>query len=200
MASGSSRDDCVFNPTGAPPNFRTRRPDSQIYRFQQMISYGTLSTNTVTETQLSSYFGLSALNQAGTFTALFDQYRITKVEYWISPRTTAVTTASANPGRLVSVVDYDDANALTSIAEAMEYQNALVSSGVDGHYRCFRPHAALAAYTGAFTGYQNTASPWIDAASPSVQHYGVKVIVSPTDAVYTYDITVRLTCEFRNAR
>jgi len=80
------------------------------------------------------------------------------------------------------VVDYDDANALSSSANAQAYNNCIVLGAGESCDRLFRPRMALAAYTGSFTGYANSADLWIDAASPSVQHYGLKMFVPQVTA------------------
>jgi hypothetical protein len=109
--------------------------------------------------------------------ALFDQYRIVGVEVLIVPQSNFVAAAAtATAGMMHSVVDYDDATPLANEQNALDYQNCLTSSASDGHFRKFVPHAAVAAYSGAFTSFTNVESPWIDAAYPSVQHYGLKVV------------------------
>jgi len=119
---------------------------------------------------------------------------------WFQPRISATTAASQNVGLFASVIDYDDAASPSSVQALLDYQNVVYASGTVGHYRRFKPHVAVAAYTGAFTGYSNVTSPWIDAASTTVAHYGVKTGWTVTDTAYSMDILVRLRTSWRNVR
>jgi len=152
------------------------------------------ATFTAVNFTVNSFGNLSALQ------ALFDQYRIVMIEYWTIPRVTQSGTSGSNLGDLVTVIDYDDSTVLTSFQSALDYQNSIMSNGADGHYRRFKPHAAVAAYSGAFTSYANVESPWIDAASPAVQHYGIKTAWTITDATYYQDAFARVHTEWRNVR
>jgi hypothetical protein len=182
-----------------PMRFIIPRADNKIYSTVQSYVPSTLVSSTSGPTYFAYYFQVSNLDQISSFTSLFDQYRIKMVEVMTIPLVTNSIAATSVPGILNSVVDYDDANTLSG-NQALDYQNCMTSSGFDGHYRRFVPHAALAAYSGTFASYANVASPWIDAASTSVQHYGVKFVWSTTDAVYTQDVYFHLHLEWRNLR
>jgi len=147
----------------------------------------------------SKYFALNQVNHVSQLGTVFDQYRIDMVEFWIFPRVSDNTTIT-QPGVFVSVIDFDDANTPTSLGDLTDYTNALVTSGLDGHYRCFKPHAAVDLFNGAFSGYGNVASPWIDVASADVQHYAIKVGCSTTGTAQVYDARQRLHLSFRNVR
>jgi len=157
-----------------------------------------------TSSALSATFGglafmVSSLDQISSLTALFDQYRIIEIEVWIIPRTTN-NTVTSNTGLLATVVDYDDDTVLGTLGAALDYTNVVVGTGIEGHYRRFKPHAAMAAYSGAFSAFANVESPWIDAASTGVRHYGLKSVWTATDIAYNSDILVRLHTEWRNVR
>jgi hypothetical protein len=153
---------------------------------QVFTTYGvSLSTNVTDYTDL---------------TGLFDQYRCTRVQAWLVPRIgPAQITSAANTGLIASVVDYDDLST-PSFNQLLEYRNVLVGPGSRGHYRDFKPHVAVAAYSGSFTSYGNVEDLWIDCSSPGVQYYGVKVGLEQTDVVYTYDLIVKTSWDFRNQR
>lgn len=174
-------------------------PD-KVYEFIQTAEGLTaLSTSVTLETFTVFTTSLSALPQYVTFQALFDQYRIAEVEVWLIPRC-APNAATTRPGLLTTLIDEDDNNLLTTVGSALEYQDAVTTSGSQGHYRRFVPHVADALYSGAFTSFGNRAAPWIDVASPSVIHYGFKAACTTTDIVYVYDILSRLRIQFRNVR
>jgi len=103
-------------------------------------------------------------------------------------------------GQFVSVIDYDDAVNLTTFASALDYPSAFQSEGYTPHRHVFVPHIAVAAFAGTFTAYANEEAPWIDCASNTVQHYGVKTAWSGTSAVFLYDVRVRVIVQFRNVR
>lgn len=146
----------------------------------------------------SEQFSLANFDQYASFTAIFDQYRITSVEVYLTIQGGNLNLTNA--GELTTVIDYDDANSLPSVGGALDYANSLTSSGQSCHYRRFVPHIAVAAYTGTFTGFQNKRSDWIDAASAGIQHYGFKAALGVTSSVVIYDLTVRANIDFRQVR
>jgi len=175
---------------------------NKIYPFIQTTATPVTITSSVVGTAFGTVnFILNLIDQYTTFTALFDQYRIRMVETCFRPRATqALTTSASNPGTLCTVVDNDDSNALTTFAQAQDYENAITGTGLQSQTRTQVPHAAMAAYSGAFSSFANVASPWIDCTSPGVVHYGIKTAWTQTDVAYTIDITNRYWFEFRNVR
>jgi len=126
--------------------------------------------------------------------SVFDQYRIEQVEAWIeqpSPNTNAIYPV------LHSAVDLDDANVPTSVGQIDDHQGALITSGPAGHYHKWKPHIAVASFSGAFTSYSNMPSQWIDAASPNVQHYGLKYATVSNGNTLGYDLVLRIVASFR---
>ncbi len=188
----------LFNATGMPQPMKVK-PNTGVFRFTHVSeALGALATSTTVPVAYSLYFALSQFSDVSTLTAIFDQYKIEMVEVWFMPRNSIVSGNTANTGVMHTVVDYDDANALGSVAAAATYANVQVGTGVQSHYRKFRPHVAVAAYSGTFTSFSNQDSQWIDAASPGVQHYGFKAISTVTDAIYTWDAVWRVHFAFRN--
>lgn len=157
-------------------------------------------TSTTNPTYTYVNFTLSQIDQYATFVNLFDQYRIDSVEVWITPQVSADVTL--RQGMLFSVLDFDDSTALTSVAAAQDYSTCVTSPQTCGHYRHFKPRAAMALYApSAFTNFGNIASPWIDTSSSGVTHYGVKVAASPTSvSPQTFDLSIRYHITFRAVR
>jgi hypothetical protein len=178
---------------------RPRNLDSQIYRCVKTIPMTSIASNGATGVTTAQYFALSSVGDVSSLTNVFDQYRITLVEVLFVPRNSN-NTSSVNPGRLTTVIDYDDASGLGSEAEAFDYSNAITTSGFDQQRRVFVPHMAMAAYSGTFTSYANLSNQWIDCSSTTVQHYGIKAYWSLADGTYTTDILARLHLEFKNVR
>lgn len=188
-------------PTVRDPAFPVdERIDNKPFNLVQ--SFETLAfcaSSNVASTFTGTSFALSSLDQVVSLTAVFDQYRIRLIEVTLLPRLSN-SGGQTNTGVFTTVIDYDDATALTSIGQAMDYSNQVSSGGDMIQRRVFVPHVAIAAYSGAFTSFANRASPWIDSASTNVQHYGLKTAWTVTGAVNTYDAIIRMWVQFRNVR
>lgn len=144
----------------------------------------------------SNYFTLADVPNSSSYTSVFDQYWIKSVEALLVPNLTENTTFGGGPGILVSAVDFDDANTPTLLSDVSNHDNAIESSGTTMQYHKFSPCYAKAVYSGAFTSFASDRG-WIDCASPSVQHYGIKYALTATSAVFTVSILARLTVRFR---
>jgi len=196
-----NKDGTLFNATGAPPRYKVPTNNTIVPIVQNSVVGAFITSNVALNEFAQTSFTVASLDQVSSLTAVFDQYRIIRVEVWLTPRNSVSQGNTANPGIFATVVDFDDATALATLASAYDYTNCVISNGLEGHYRTWKPHAAVAAYSGAFTSYANVPSPWIDAVSTGVQHYGLKVAWSPTDASgYIYDMAFRLHTEWRNIR
>jgi len=179
--------------------------DNYVYRVVQTSSLGNvLNSVTGSPAGYAKKWTSADINQFSNFAAVFDQYMIEAVEIWINPYGGA-TVAGYNPGgtpvRWFSVTDYDDANNLSTTAQAMQYQNCMSSSCQQGHYRRLKPHMAVATYGGGvFTQFKNVSASWIDCASTTAEHYGIKIIVDPTGSNndVRFEALQRLHVAFRN--
>lgn len=191
----------LFSSVGRPPPMKVGA-NNGIFRVTQCYeSTGFLVSSTIAPTFAALNFQVANLDQISSLTNLFDQYRIEMVEVWTQPQSTTTTTSILpSTGLLHTVIDYDDDTALTTVGQALDYTNVLIGSGVDGHYRRFVPHCAVAAYSGTFVSFTNVESPWIDAASPAVRHYGLKTAWTITDQAYHADVVVRIHTAWRNVR
>ncbi len=177
--------------------FRPISSSGMVFRVPQEVLVTTwLSSSNSAASFAAQYFTVSSLDQISHLTALFDQYRIVLVECWLCPQQDESLSYDVN---LATVIDYDDVSGIT-YAQALDYVNVVSTNGLVAHYRKFVPHCAIAAYSGTYTSNMNVASPWIDAVSTSVQHYGLKAITTQSTQVLSYDLTYRLTTEWRNVR
>lgn len=121
---------------------------------------------------------------------------------WTNLRAVAGTTLNRCPP-LYTAVDYDDNGTPASMAVVLNYGN------VKFHTPCtdrmisvaFKPHASDGMYNGTnFTNYGNVASPWIDAASSDVLHFGVKVGMPSYNTISSLQVLIAQTVEFKNVR
>jgi hypothetical protein len=154
-----------------------------------------LSTSNVGLVVGTSYAAvMSAFTASASLLAVFDQYRFDQIEVWLEPVAAAGTTAF---GQFISAVDLDDANVPTLASQVQDHPMALVGTGGAGHYHKWKPHMAVAVYSGAFNSFANEPAGWIDSGSPNVQHYGIKTVTSGFAATIAYTITVRAVISFR---
>jgi len=102
------------------------------------------------------------------------------------------------------VADYDDSSAPSSLAVLQSYQNCQTSMS-ETQIIEFVPHVAVAASGGgAFTSYANMKPQWIDAASTTVGHYGLKYGVDPGGSgqvnFQSWTVNTQMQLKFRNVR
>jgi hypothetical protein len=119
-----------------------------------------------------------ALNNFSINSGFWDQYKIEAIRFSITPANNAIgltTNSTTTVTPIYCVIDYDDASALASQSAAQAYANCVTLNPGESLERVFQPRLALAAYTGSFTGYANSPPMWLDAASNTVQHYGIKL-------------------------
>jgi len=186
----------AFNPIAGRPQAVVSMRTPQI-TVQMTVQGSAFTTSTTVPTYWSNYFAISGYSDSAAYLALFDQYRIDEVEIWIEPNNSA-SVSDNGIGSISSAVDVDDANTPTSVGSVQAHQNCLVTSGYTGHYHKFKPHMAVAVYSGTFTSFSNAPADWIDSASPGVQHYGIKMAAITTTAVIGYSYTARIKVSWRS--
>jgi len=186
----------ISNPIPAANRFL---PDNKPYVVVQETELTSIfSTSTTVPVFYATYFTANQIDQYSSLAAVFDQYRIEEIELWMVGNN--VVSAENSNGLLATVIDYDDAVALSTFAQAQDYSNVVTSPMGMQHYRRFVPHAAMAMYSGTFTSYGNVESPWIDASSGGVQHYGFKVAATTTSIICGFNLIIRFRIAFRNVR
>jgi hypothetical protein len=134
------------------------------------------------------YFQLGNLDNASNFVNVWDQYRIDCVIFHIIPSQNALQVPTQSTTEFVNlycVLDYDDNTALTTTAGYREYDNCIILSPGESCKRQFLPRIAISAYSTAFGAYANMGDVWIDTASTTVAHYGVKIGVPACDTSQT---------------
>jgi len=180
--------------------------DNQVFTVVQTLGQQTFAQTAITASYGAVYFTVASIDQITSFTSLFDQYRIDWIEATFRPAFTANPLGVASSiyiPSLFTAVDFDDAVTPTSIAQLEDYANCTTST-YETVVRRWKPHAAIAAYAGAFTSYGNVESPWIDASSTAVQHYGLKTAITSgatgQTALQSWVATYRIMCSWRNVR
>jgi hypothetical protein len=198
-ARGSSTKIWNISAQAMPAYNNTLKKDNSVHRFIQTTDNGVVfSSNASIPTFYARAFTFGDVVQQSSFATLFDQYKIAEVEVWISPVISAASASVPAPVTWYSVVDYDDATSPTALSTFQQYTNVVTTPTTSGHYIRFKPHVAESLYSGAFTSFGNIKAPWIDVASPSVQHYGIKVGCNVSATTINFQLQMRLHFECRN--
>lgn len=161
----------------------------------------------VTAQSFAIGFAVKDVPQIAQWAALFDRYKIVKVKLTFKPQfnVSDLRTDTTNLGyaqTLLTTLDYDDIIAPASLDYLRDYQ----SCRDHGFYKTFsielKPRIAVGAYAaGVFGSYMNTTG-WIDMASTSVEHYGIKGVVSPglIATLQCWTIEAEYIIDFKNIR
>ena len=152
-------------------------------------------TSTSVPVTVGTSFALSAFVSSAAYLSVFDQYKFDHLETWLEPQG-SISQPISNWGTLTSCIDLDDGST-PSFADVEDHQTSLSTSGQDSHYHAWKPHMAVAVYSGAFTSFANEPADWIDSGSPNVQHYGQKCAVSIQSASTKYNLYIRARVSFR---
>jgi len=189
----------VWNTLASPtPMGNTMALDQMQHHFVQNIEYGLVLTSSAgAATFFAKSFILSDLPQQSSFTTLFDQYKIDNIEVWVTP--TSTTNLNQTVVLWDAVIDYDDDTTPVTINQLLNYTNCVQQTATNGTYFRFRPHIAVGAYTGSvFTGFRNMPSDWIDSASVSVRHYGIKIGCTSAVNTVVFELRARMHFSTRN--
>nr|WPR18745.1 MAG: capsid protein [Owegonang virus 22] len=169
------------------------------------------SASTLTDAPFAQVFRLNDLPGVSDFTALYDQYQIKAVKVTLMPKydtATQVVSSGTVPNsahamnRVISCIDYDDNTALTSIGDALQYQNHKMTKGIRDHSRYLKPRCLLEAYGGiGLTHYMPRKNQWIDVANITTPHYGLKWIITQSPGIaLSYDMKVDYYIACKNVR
>lgn len=198
----SNRDDksIIFSTNGGriPQHMITAKPN-QIYKMQKGTQnlLKLVSSSTVT-TFLTRTFQLSEIFDFPQFSAIFDEYRIDFIEYWLFPNITSSQGGNAQTGLLTTVIDHADATPLNGIPDALDFQDAATGSVTDGHYRCFKPSILVPDSAGANNVIK--ISPWLSSDTGNTLHLSIKGACSKTTSVVEFDELVVFHFSLRSVR
>jgi len=186
---------------------RDKKRSDPIIRVAQWVNYGQLASSSTLAVFGAQSTVFTDLPDNANYSGAFDQYRITKIEYFLKPTCQKGTTSVATSpfAFLYFLHDYDDATNLATVNAALSYANTVILGPGESHARTIRPHCAMAMTTsaaGAITGAGNAPSPWIDSSSTSVVHYGVKWAITQGNStnLTTWQLFARIHVELRNQK
>jgi len=143
---------------------------------------------------------LSLLDQAATFTALYDQYKILRIDWEFRPMFGQNVFSVANdiPPLIYTVLDYDDNASLGTLAQARQYENMKIHQYEKFDVTC----APCTAITTATGGQEVAPAPWINCTTATVVHFGCKgaITAATTADLQRWWVSTRLTVAFRALR
>lgn len=154
---------------------------------------------------------MAQLPSASEFSALFDQYKIRKVEWTYCPRFTELSQAAASAAvnialpRFYSAVDQDDATIPTSLNQMMQYANLKGTPFNKPVKITYTPSVSTQVYGSlTTTGYASKKNQWLDINNLDVSHYGHKVWIELNNVnwsnTFKVDVYCRITFECKNLR
>lgn len=171
--------------------------DRSVIRIVATVEAATLFSSSITVPAFFGYYW--QVNYADNFTNLagvFDEYHIAEIEAVVLPQVTEVTQAALDVGTYVTAVDVDDAATPTTVAQVSSYPSSMFGTATTARYHRWKPHYAVATYSGSFTSY-SSASGWVDCSSPNVQWYGLKGATPVVNTAQAFRIMSRMTILFR---
>lgn len=198
---------------------RPRR--AKVYNFTRNLDGTTvsgISASTIVQAAAGSHracaFTLADVPNATEFTALFDMYRIKCIVIKLIPMIRDVSIDSATvpptlgqgPGLVFHVIDNDDANALTAIADYYQYQNFrhTVVASPKSVIRKIYPKVIVPAFQGStFSSPTPVGNRWIDCSAPTAWHYGFKFYIPPYQNAATpqiWQVQLKYYLQFKNVR
>lgn len=153
-------------------------------------------------------FRLAYVDQGAAYAALYQQYRIDKVELFFRPMYRA-NPALATPLFIVplifTAVDLNDISSWGAMSSAQRAAGVVVHDDSGGFGVSFTPRVAMAVYAGAFTAFAAPAErPWLDTGSDAVRHFGLKWAILGggigATAEQVWNVAIRYTVSFRLPR
>lgn len=165
----------------------------QVHWFKRRAGVSVILGNGVTNSQFLGYnFTLSSVINAGEFSALFDQYKITGIslKFYLSRSMSNAAQVNGVRPRLYIITDYDTSTPPASFDELREYSNCRIwnfDSEKPFTY-FFRPKILNEVYrTAISTGTAPVRPPWISTSHLDLQHFGIRLGV---ENIFDADISI----------
>jgi hypothetical protein len=172
-----------------------RLPANLVYPFEFTTNVSpNVTSSTTLESDYTFFFQLNNVLNVSSLTTIFDAYRIVGVRFKFIPLT------GTQGAPLYTVIDYDDATT-TTIATMQNYDTLKISPPGGVFERCFVPRVAVGVYgSSVFTNFGQAQDMWINSASPSVQHYGLKAGLPLSATPTTWAVSYTLKIQFKNVK
>jgi len=185
------------------PKKQIQKPLGNVYRFVRSAYVTTLSSLAAATSYFAFSFKLSDLPNYTEFTQLFDEYKISKLQYKFLPGalTQNTLTTIATP-TFMYAIDKDDATVPTSLDTLLQYPGVKIRNMDRGFTVSFVPRVAATFYNTAVTSAYGSTVHYLDAANDGVPHYGIhggfgRSLIA---GAYTYDVYVKVWVHCRGVR
>jgi hypothetical protein len=155
------------------------------------------------------YCYLNDFADTAAYSSVFDQYRINWLKVNVLPTTNFnVPGASAETNNyLITVIDFDDSNSLTSVAQALSYATATIHPPARVFHRTFVPCYDLGigdSYGGTIStnAIVSADKQWINTNRGTVRCFGLKYLIPQTSTtnIYSWNFFVTASISFRASR
>jgi len=181
----------------------SKRPT--IHTFRQSIEYPNV-TATNSDSSALVGFRLSDLQDAASYAALYDAYRLISVRVKFIPLVTPFgpsTTVAGFPS-LYTAIDYDGSGPLT-VSQISQYDTMQVTTNQEMVERVLTPRLTATAESTTGPAAAIVANPrtWLDVGNANVPYYGLVWVTSATSVTGTYQlyrIAVDTVWQFRSVR
>lgn len=153
-----------------------------------------------TDTFGAIQFTLNQLPNYTEFAQLYDQYKIKGVKVKLVPKYNSVDISSPGSTQLLTVLDYDDANAPTAVNDLLQYQNMKMTTSNRIHSRYLVPRCNTEVSNATLGAASAPKVQWIDCGYPTVLHHGIKYgVIAPAQDT-KFDLYVTYYLAFKNVR
>lgn len=171
-----------------------------MFRTRQLAEPTALTASNSAITTGTYTFLLSNLDQATSFTDLFDEYKIEAIRFTIYPTSNAVqipTTSTTTFTQLYSIIDYNGGSTPNTAALCREKASCMILQPGESCSRTFRPQVAVNA--GDALPLQDQ---WYPTSSPSVAYHGMTIFIPQVTAaqtlLQTWNLEIDYHVAFRN--
>lgn len=173
-----------------------RQPKAKVHQFTRLIAPNDIPKVAV-DTSFGASFRLSDLPDYSEFTALFDQYRVDWVDYVFICKQNGASPAWPI---IYFAEDHDD-DTPPSLNEMWSKQDTqILQFGSNRTLLKLRvvPNTTRNVYqNGVLNGYERSpVGTWVDSATPSVPHYGIKYFVSNYNTVANPNATIQVIARY----
>lgn len=180
---------------------------AQVYSFKRFLSgkVNITGSDVVPNVGGGVSFTLNDVPSSGEFTVLFDQYKIAGIAYrWVVSVDPMIATTKKYP-QLVWTHDYDDAVAPSNFNEIAQYpalrEHWFGDSRQTTRWQYIKPARAAVEYESAvLSAYRPQWKGFIDCASSTAPHNGIKYWVNGLQAGVSLFLQCRYYMVFKNAR
>jgi len=181
---------------------------SDVHYFKRFAFKSTINPSPGDVAYGAMSFALDQLPAYTEFAALFDQYRVEKIDLVFSTRLDPSNSSAAAQSwfpRLFTLVDNDDTSVPSGADELRQSARCQLAIVKPDSFvkRSFVPQTLATVYnSGVSSGYALSNNTWLDMAVPSIPHYGMKYAIENLSTLNGQSILVEVSYHlaFRDSR